>query len=209
MKRLAAFVYGVLCYGVFLVAFVYAVGFLGGVGVGKSIGVRSPVDGTGQAVAVDVALLAIFALQHSVMARPWFKRAWTRIVPQPVERSTYVLLSSLALLLLFWQWRPIGRVVWEVDGAIGRAVIYTLYAAGLVIVLVSTFLINHFDLFGLRQTYLYLMERTYTPLTFRTPLFYRYVRHPLYFGWLLTFWSAPVMTVAHLLFAGATTVYIH
>jgi protein-S-isoprenylcysteine O-methyltransferase Ste14 len=207
MKRLAAFLYGVLCYGAFLASFLYAIGFLGGFGVSKSIDSGSR-EGTGSAVSVDVGLLAIFALQHSVMARPWFKRAWTRIVPEPVERSTYVLLSSLALLLLFWQWRPIGGVIWQVEGAIGRTVIYALYAAGLIIVLVSTFLINHFDLFGLRQTYLYLAGRTYTPLAFRTPLFYRYVRHPLYFGWLLTFWSAPAMTSAHLLFAAATTAYI-
>jgi protein-S-isoprenylcysteine O-methyltransferase Ste14 len=142
------------------------------------------------------------------MARPWFKRAWTRIVPAPVERSTYVLLSSAALLLMFWQWRPIGGTVWRVDEGIAHTITLALYAAGLLIVLLSTFLINHFDLFGLRQVSLYLAGREYTPLEFRTPFFYRYVRHPLYVGWLLTFWAAPVMTIAHLFFSIMTTMYI-
>src|SRR5262249_17896054 len=139
--------------------------------------------------------------------RPWFKRVWTRIVPEPVERSTYVLFSSLALLLLFWQWRPIGGVIWSAVGGVATA-ITALYAVGLVIVLLSPFLINHFHLFGLRQVYLYLMGRRYTQLEFRSPFFYRYVRHPLYVGWLLTFWSAPIMTAAHLFFATMTTAYI-
>jgi protein-S-isoprenylcysteine O-methyltransferase Ste14 len=142
------------------------------------------------------------------MARPWFKRAWTRVVPQPVERSTYVLFSSVALLVLFWQWRPIAGVVWDLGGGMAANVAMALYAAGLLIVLVSTFLIDHFDLFGLRQVYLYLRGRKYVHLPFRTPFFYRYVRHPLYVGWLLAFWSAPVMTSAHLLFAVMTTAYI-
>ena len=159
------------------------------------------------ALAIDGALLALFALQHSIMARPWFKRAWTRIVPEPAERSTYVLFSSAALLLMFWQWRPIGGVIWKMEG-VGAAIILAFYGAGLIIVLASTLQINHFDLFGLRQVYLYLAGRQYTPLEFRTPFFYRYVRHPLYLGWLLTFWSAPVMTVAHLFFAVMTTAYI-
>jgi protein-S-isoprenylcysteine O-methyltransferase Ste14 len=141
------------------------------------------------------------------MARPWFKRAWIRFVSEPAERSTYVLFSSAALLLIFWQWRPLGGVIWNLDGA-GAAIMWALYGAGLAIVLLSTFLLNHFDLFGLRQVYLYLVGRKYTALAFRTPFFYRYVRHPLYFGWLLTFWSAPVMTVAHLFFAVMTTAYI-
>jgi protein-S-isoprenylcysteine O-methyltransferase Ste14 len=207
MKRIAAFLYGTFSYAIFLASFLYAIGFLGDFAVGKSID-SGPEQSTASAVLIDLGLLAIFALQHSVMARPWFKRVWTRVVPEPVERSTYVLLSSLALFLVFWQWSPIGGIVWKVDNAVARAVILSLYAAGLAIVLLSTFLINHFDLFGLRQTYLYMLGRPYTHLEFRTPLFYRYVRHPLYFGWLLTFWSAPVMTAAHLLFAAATTAYI-
>jgi protein-S-isoprenylcysteine O-methyltransferase Ste14 len=207
VKRIVAFVYGIACYSVFFATLLYAIGFLGNFGVPKSID-SGPAGSMSMALAIDGALLALFAMQHSIMARPWFKRVWTRIVPEPVERSTYVLFSSLALLLMFWQWRPIGGVIWRIEGAIGQTVILGLYAAGLLIVLLSTFLINHFDLFGLRQVYLYLIGRKYTHLEFRTPFFYRYVRHPLYVGWLLTFWSAPVMTVAHLFFAAMTTAYI-
>ena len=208
MKRISAFAYGIACYGVFFATLLYAIGFLGNFGVAKSIDAGPEGGSTLTALAIDGALLALFALQHSIMARPWFKRAWTRIVPEPVERSTYVLTSSLALLLMFWQWRPIGGVVWRIDSGIAEAVILGLFAAGLLIVLLSTFLINHFDLFGLRQPYLYMTGRRYTHLEFRTPFFYRYVRHPLYVGWLLTFWSAPVMTAAHLFFAAMTTAYI-
>ncbi|HMF75332.1 MAG TPA: hypothetical protein VK604_06680 [Bryobacteraceae bacterium] len=207
MKRIIAFAYGIVCYGVFFFTLLYAIGFLGNFGVPKSID-SGPEGSLSAALAIDGALLALFALQHSIMARPWFKRAWTRIVPDPVERSTYVLFSSCALLFMFWQWRPIGGVIWRVDGGIAGMVILGLYVTGLLIVLLSTFLINHFDLFGLRQVYLYMVGRGYTHLEFRTPFFYRYVRHPLYLGWLLTFWSAPVMTVAHLFFAVMTTGYI-
>jgi protein-S-isoprenylcysteine O-methyltransferase Ste14 len=207
VKRIFAMAYGIVCYGVFFVTLLYAIGFLGNFYVPKSID-SGPRGSTAAALAIDAALLALFALQHSIMARPWFKQAWTRIVPDPVERSTYVLFSSLALLLLFWQWRPIGGVIWRIDGGPARMAILGLYAAGLLIVLLSTFMINHFDLFGLRQVYLYMTGRRYTALEFRTPVFYRFVRHPLYVGWLLTFWSAPVMTVAHLFFAVMTTAYI-
>lgn len=207
MQRIAAFVYGVACYVAFLATFLYAIGFLGNFAVMKTID-SGPQGSIAHALVIDSFLLFLFALQHSVMARPWFKRAWTRFVPEPVERSTYVLLSSLALLLMFWQWRPIGGVIWNVDGGIAELVIDCFYGMGLLIVLLSTFLINHFDLFGLRQVYLYLTGRPYTHLEFRTPFFYRYVRHPLYVGWLLTFWSAPVMTAAHLFFALMTTAYI-
>jgi protein-S-isoprenylcysteine O-methyltransferase Ste14 len=207
IKRTAALVYGLACYGVFFATLLYAIGFLGNFGVPKAIdsGPDGPIV---TALLIDGALLALFALQHSIMARPWFKRAWTRIVPEPVERSTYVLFSSLALLLLFWLWEPIGGVVWSVGPGVAATVIYALYAAGLLIVLLSTFLINHFDLFGLRQVWLCFRGRPYTHLRFRTPFFYRYVRHPLYVGWLFTFWSAPVMTLAHLFFAIMTTAYI-
>jgi methanethiol S-methyltransferase len=206
MKRIAAFVYGTLSYGAFFCTFLYAIGFLGNFGVPKSI--DSGREGSlAAALTVDGALLALFALQHSIMARPWFKRAWTRIVPVPVERSTYVLFSSVALLSLFWQWRPIGGVIWSLDGA-AKAIVWGIYGVGLGIVLLSTFLINHFDLFGLRQVYLYLTEREYTQLEFRTPFLYRLVRHPLYVGWVLTFWAAPVMTSAHLFFALMTTAYM-
>ena len=207
MKRMIVFAYGVACYGVFFATLLYAIGFLGNFGVPKSI--DSGAEGSVlEALAIDGALLALFALQHSIMARPWFKRAWTRIVPEPAERSTYVLFSSLALLLMFWQWRPMGIVVWSADPGIATSVIFGIYGIGLGIVLLSTFLINHFDLFGLRQVFLYLVGRPYTHLAFRTPFFYRFVRHPLYVGWLLTFWAAPTMTAAHLFFAVMTTAYI-
>jgi methanethiol S-methyltransferase len=207
MKRALAFTYGAVCYAAFFGTFLYAIGFLGNFGVPKSI--DSGREGSMiSALMIDGALLALFALQHSIMARPWFKRAWTRLVPEPVERSTYVLFSSLAMMLMFWQWRPIGGVVWDLGDGMGRTIAWALYAKGLAIVLLSTFLINHFDLFGLRQVWLYLRGKKYTHLAFRTPFFYRYVRHPLYVGWLLTFWAAPVMTAAHLFFAIMTTAYI-
>jgi len=207
MRRILSFAYGIACYEIFFVTLLYAIGFLGNFGVPKSID-SGPEGSIANALVIDGALLALFALQHSIMARPWFKRTWTLIVPEPVERSTYVLFSSLALLLLFGEWRPIGGIIWKIDGGPAETVILGLYVTGFLVVLLSTFLINHFDLFGLRQVYLYLLRRKYTHLEFRTPFFYRYVRHPLYVGWLLTFWSAPVMTVAHLFFALMTTAYI-
>jgi protein-S-isoprenylcysteine O-methyltransferase Ste14 len=206
-SRVATFIYGVVCYLAFFATFLYAIAFIGNFGVGRSL------DGVPQipvlkAVAIDTALLGLFAVQHSVMARQWFKKALTRIVPEAAERSTYVLFSSLALIVLFWKWEPIGGVVWSVENPLGRLAILGLYAAGWVIVLVATFLINHFDLFGLRQVWINLRGREYTHLAFRTPGPYKLVRHPLYVGWLLVFWSAPIMTSAHLLFAVATTLYI-
>ena len=207
LKHLAFFVYGVLSYVLFLVTFLYAVAFVGG------FVVPSQLDGASQisllsAVGVDLALLGVFAMQHSVMARRWFKERWTQIVPWAIERSTYVLCASLALLLVFWKWQPIGIQIWSVETPALRVVIWTLFAAGWLTVLSVTFLINHFDLFGLRQVWLPLMGRPYTPVSFRTPLPYRIVRHPLYFGFLLAFWMTPTMTLAHLLFALGTTAYI-
>jgi protein-S-isoprenylcysteine O-methyltransferase Ste14 len=191
----------------FLATFLYAIGFIGNFVVAKSID-SGPQVALPVALAIDFALLTLFALQHSVMARQWFKAMWTRIVPSSVERSTYVLFSSVALLVLFWKWQPIGGLVWSVQNPSGRIVLLAMYALGWFIVLLATFLINHFDLFGLRQVWLHIRGQAYTPLKFRTPALYRIVRHPLYVGWLLVFWSAPKMTVAHLLFAIATTGYI-
>jgi len=206
-RRIATFVYGVLCYLIFFGTFLYAVGFLGNLVVPKSID-SGRTGSLGMALLIDAALLALFAVQHSLMARPWFKSAWTRYVPREAERSTYVLFSSLALLAMFWLRRPMGGVVWNIDQPLIRMVVYGLFVKGWLLVLGSTFLINHFDLFGLRHVYLFLRGKEYTQLKFGTPILYRHVRHPLYLGWLFTFWATPTMTVAHLVFAIATTVYI-
>jgi protein-S-isoprenylcysteine O-methyltransferase Ste14 len=207
LTRLMFFAYGAGSYLVFLGTFVYAIAFVGGFVVPRRL------DGPLQtswplAVAIDCGLLTVFAIQHSVMARRWFKERWTRVVPRAIERSTYVLCASLALLLVFWQWRPIGIPIWSVEDPAARVVLWTLFAAGWGTVLAVTFLIDHFDLFGLRQVWLPLIGRPYTRVGFRTPAPYRFVRHPLYFGFLLAFWTTPTMTVAHLLFAVATTAYI-
>ena len=207
MKRLTCFAYGAVCYSIFFATFLYAIGWVGNLVVPKSI--DSAAEGTlAAALLIDCGLLTLFALQHSIMARPAFKKRWTRVVPQPLERSTYVLFSSVALLLLFWLWRPIGGTVWQVDDPVARATVYGLFAFGWGLVLASTFLINHFDLFGLRQVWLYLRGKEYTPLPFKTPGPYRLVRHPLYVGWFFAFWATPTMTAAHLVFALATTAYI-
>jgi protein-S-isoprenylcysteine O-methyltransferase Ste14 len=207
MKRLSIFLYGIASYAVFFGTFLYAIGFVGNLWVPKSMDSPREVS-LGLALAIDLALLGLFAIQHSVMARPGFKRWWTRIVPESAERSTYTLFSSLALIALFAYWQPIGGEIWNVQASIGVALLYGAYAFGWVLLLYVTFLINHFDLFGLRQVWLQLIGRTYSPVEFKTPTLYRYVRHPLYVGWLFIFWSTPTMTATHLLFALATTGYI-
>ena len=207
IQRTAVFLFGVVSYAIFFATFCYAAGFVGNILVPKSM--DSPAtDSFGVALAINLGLLGLFAVQHSLMARPFFKRWLTRIVPEPAERSNYVLLSSLALLLLFWQWRPMGGVVWHAENPIAVGLLYAGFAFGWLLVLVTTFLINHFDLFGLRQVWKFFRGVPYRPLKFVTPGPYKLVRHPLYVGWFCAFWFTPTMTVAHLVFALATSAYI-
>ena len=207
IKRVLFFAYGATAYLIFLATFLYAIAFVGGFAVPTRLD-GAPAGPFVQSLLIDAGLLALFAVQHSVMARRWFKEAWTRLVPPPLERSTYVLFSSVALLLLFRLWRPMGVTIWSVEDPLGAVALRVLFGFGWALVLVCTFLINHFDLFGLRQVWLALLGRPYTPVPFATPGPYRLVRHPLYVGWLFAFWMTPVMTLAHLVFAAATTAYI-
>ena len=207
MKRILTLVYGALSYAIFFLTFLYAIGFVGNIGVPKSLDSAAD-DSWHRALLIDLGLLSLFAVQHSVMARQGFKQLLKRVVPAEAERSTYVLASSLALLLLFWQWRPLGGVVWDVRNDAGRALLYGGFAFGWLLVLITTFVINHFDLFGLRQTWRAFRGQPQAELRFVTPVLYRIVRHPLYVGWLFAFWSTPSMTVTHLLFAVMTASYI-
>jgi protein-S-isoprenylcysteine O-methyltransferase Ste14 len=207
MLKLTAFLFGAVAYVTFLFTILYAIGFVAGLVVPKAIdtGAESPLF---EALVVNLALMSLFAIQHSVMARKPFKQWWTRFIPKPVERSTYVLFSSLALLLLFWQWRPMPAVVWHIAEPEIAAAISGLSLVGWVIVFTSTFLINHFELFGLHQVANNLAGREMPPPVFRTPFLYNFVRHPIYLGFIIAFWAAPTMSAGHLLFAAVTTAYI-
>ena len=207
MKKIAYFSYGVLSYALFFGTYCYAVGFV------TNLLVPTSLDGLSKgsflkSLLINASLLLLFAAQHSIMARPAFKKWWTSIVPEPIERSTYVLFSSVSMILLLWLWEPMGGVVWTVEAMPLRMALTALSFLGFGIVLLSTFMINHFDLFGFRQVWFFLRGQTYQSLKFRTPFFYKYVRHPLYLGWIIAFWAAPTMTLAHFFFAALCTGYI-
>jgi protein-S-isoprenylcysteine O-methyltransferase Ste14 len=204
---LVAAVYGLFCYAVFLASFLYAIGFIGDLVVPKTID-SAPGADMPEALVINLALLSLFAVQHSVMARQGFKAVWTRIIPRAAERSTYVLISSLILALICWKWQAIPKVVWDVSSPAFRSLLLGTFALGWLILLFSTFMINHFDLFGLRQVYLRLREVEYIPLTFKERALYKFVRHPIYLGFVIAFWATPHMSLGHLVFAIATTGYI-
>ena len=205
--RIIVFLYGIASYALGVAALLYMICFLGDMLVPRTID-AAPTSATAPAALIDLVLVGLFALQHSLMARPGFKERWTRLVPQPAERSTYVLATALVLALLFWQWRAIPGEVWSVDSAVGTALVQAVFWLGWAILLASTFMINHFDLFGLRQVWLRLKGQPYRPVPFVQVALYRFVRHPIMLGVLIGIWATPRMSVGHLLFAGATTVYV-
>lgn len=207
MGRLIMFIYGLVSYLVFFGTILYAIGFVSGLAVPKTID-TGPVVSMPEAFIVNMLLMSLFAIQHSVMARKQFKRWWTQYVPASVERSTYVLFASLALILLFWQWRPMPAVIWQINDPQTAMAIIGLSFVGWLIVFTSTFLINHFELFGLHQVANHLAGRSMPEPRFRTPLYYKFVRHPIYLGFIIAFWATPTMTIGHLLFAAVTTAYI-
>ncbi len=208
MGRGIAVLYGVVCYAIFFLTFLYLVGFLSNLLVPRSIDV-GPAAATLTALTINLALIALFCIPHTVMARPGFKEKWTKIVPESVERSTYVLISSLILILLYWQWRPMtGQVIWEAEAAWTQYLAWAVFFGGFGLVLLSTFVIDHFDLFGLRQVWLNLRQKEYTSSGFKVTFFYKFVRHPLYVGWIMAFWGTPRMTLGHFMLAVSMAAYI-
>lgn len=207
MNKAVSFLYAIACYLVFFCSFLYLIGFVGNLIVPKSLdsGVES---GPAQSLIINAVLLSIFAVQHTIMARPTFKRWWTKVVPVQVERSTYVLAASLLLLMLCWLWRPMPGVIWNIESPVGKVVLFGLFWLGWGILLFSSFIINHFDLFGLRQVWLHIGNKEYHYVEFQTKSFYRYIRHPIMLGFIIAFWATPSMTAGHLLFASAMTAYI-
>lgn len=206
--RILALVYGIVSYAVFFITFLYFFAFTGDLGVPKSVSVGVPAESSGSALALNLGLILLFGIQHSVMARPTFKKGWTKWVPRPIERSTYVLLSNAVLILLYWAWQPMPAVIWNSQGTFLGYLLLALFFLGMLMVLISSFMIDHFDLFGLRQTYLYFIGKEYTPTPFKVTGLYKFVRHPLMLGFLIALWAAPVMTTGRLLFAAAMTFYI-
>jgi protein-S-isoprenylcysteine O-methyltransferase Ste14 len=206
--RVLAFLYGLICYLIFLIAFLYAIAFVGNIDLVPKTIDSGPAAPLARALIINVLLLSLFAVQHSLMARQWFKRAWKKVVPEPVERSTYVLLASLILLLLFWKWQSMKGVIWDVRNSSGHAMLIGLFWIGWSTVLVSTFLVDHFDLFGLKQVFNYLRGKHSEPLPFKNPALYKIVRHPIYLGFIIAFWSTPRISAGHLFFAIMTTAYI-
>src|SRR5688572_13607189 len=207
VKRLLVFIFGVIVYLLFLFTVLYGIGFVGNIAVPKSIDSGTP-SSLSTTLLINLLLVAIFGVQHSVMARPAFKKVWLRFIPEPAERSIYVLFTSMALLLLFWQWRPLPTNVWNFPNGVMNIALTSLFWIGWLCVVVSTVLINHFDLFGLRQVYLYLRDIEYTPVQFKEPLPYKYVRHPLMLSFLIAFWATPQMSIGHLQFAFGMTLII-
>lgn len=207
MIRLLTLAYGVVCYLIFFLAFLYFIGFLSNFGVPRGIDDDAAVK-LANPFLVNLSLIALFGLQHSIMARPWFKQRWTRLVPQAVERSTYVLATSVVLILVYALWQPLPYTIWQIDAAWLQVVLWAVFAIGFLIVLLATFMTDHFDLFGLRQVYLDFTGRTYQHPPFKVIYLYRLVRHPLYLGMFIALWATPHMTMGHLLFAGGLTIYV-
>lgn len=207
MKKTFFLVYSIIAYLLSVGTLLYLLGFVSALMVPKNID-SIPQSSLGFALLVNIGLITLFGLQHSIMARPSFKRWWTQFIPEPIERSTYILLTSFCLIILFWQWQPIGGIIWQVESETIQLILKSLCVLGFGIALASTFLINHFDLFGLQQVWFYVTQKQYEPSTFKTPFFYKYVRHPLYFGLIIMFWSTSTMTLTHLFFALMMTGYI-